>query len=786
MMIKSYISTALRNLWKNQFFTSVNIIGLSVALFIAFNVLVFVLYQFSFDKQHIKRDRIFLAQSYLTEFQKTRFRTAYLVAQALKDDYPEIEEAMRYAQLRSIKIEYKDEYVRASNFYAADDNIFKVFSIPLIDDVDAANLLTDINSLLISERIAKNLFGEKNPIGKTVKVRIKGKERVLTVRAVFKNVPENSTFKPNYLCHIDLSLDGLGKYSSEKTAADIKNNWGRRDWYTFVLLADKGSEQVLSEKLSGFISSYAGVNIKTELQLHPFSSFYSDYYISYDILYMLIVLGLLVVFVAAANYIILSSALSIGRSKEIGLRKVMGAMPADIRKQFLGESVLLSLLALPFSILLFKLLLPTIMPILEVPITYVDGHFYYYIPYFVFLSLIIGLLSGFYVSYHLANIQVVKVLKTRFIKLSSKSLFRKILIIFQLLIVIILLVSILTIKLQYHYGQTKDLGFNKDNIVLVDFNYGFDKSDVYLQKIKQNPNILMAASAMEGPPTNSSMSYMISTFDGSNEKVRLEGMDVGFGFLEVFDFEMIEGRFFSKDFPSDSGATIINETAVRQLKIENPIGKFIEDSKIIGVVKDFNFHSLHYPIPPLNIEISEAKYISQIAVKVQEGKLPETIGFLKKEWDNLGTDLPFRCRSFDETLSDLYYYESLYSNIIAAITLIIALIALSGLFGLTLFMTKRKQKELGIRKVFGAPIHSIRKSLIKEFVIQVFVAYIIAIPISWFLMNEYLQQYAYQTALKWWLFVVPGVITLIVVLFTVLYFINKAARTNVVEVLKEE
>jgi len=786
MMIKSYISTALRNLWKNQFFTSINIIGLSVALFIAFNVSVYVLYQFSFDKQHINRDRIFLVQSYLTEFQKTRFRTAYLVAQTLKEDYPEVEEVTRYAKIRSIKIDLNNEYIQASNFYAVDDNLFKIFSIPLIDNINAAGLLTDINSLLISERIAKKLFGTKNPIGETLRIQIKGKERVLIIRAVFKDVPENSTFKPNYLCNIDLSIDGLGKYSSEKTVEDIKNNWSRRDWYTFVLLTAKGDEQVLSEKLPEFISSHAGANIKTELQLHAFSSFYKDYYISYDKLYMLIVLGLLVIFVAAANYIILSSALSIGRSKEIGLRKVMGAMPADIRKQFLGESVLISLLALPISVLLFKVLSKTIMPILEIPNSYVDGHFYYYIPYFVFISLIIGLLSGFYVSYHLANIQVVSILKTKFVKLSSKSLFRRLLIIFQLLIVIVLLVSILTIKLQYHYGLTKDLGFNKDNIVLVDFNYGFDKSDVYLQKIKQNPNILMAASAMEGPPTNSSMSYMISTFDNSNEKIRLEGMKVGFGFLEVFNFKLKEGRLFSKNFPSDSSATIINETAVKQLKIKDPIGKFIGNSKIIGVVKDFNFHSLHYPIPPLNIEISKEKYISKIALKVQEGKLHETLGFLKKEWDNLGTDLPFRCRSFEETLSNLYYYESLYSNIIAAITLIIALIALSGLFGLTLFMTKRKQKELGIRKVFGAPINSIRKSLIKEFIIQVFIAYIIAIPISWILMNEYLQQYAYQTALKWWLFVVPGVITLFVVLFTVLYFINKAARTNVVEVLKEE
>ena len=785
MIIKNYISIALRNLWKNRFFTAVNVIGLSVAFFIAFNVLVYLLYQFSFDKQHVNRDRVFLVQSYLEEFETLKFGTAYPVAQALTDDFPEIEQVTRYNYIWSAKIEFNNEYVRASNFFAADDNIFEVFTLPLVNNQNPKGLLSDINSLIISEKIAKTLFGNKNPVGESVKVQVKGNKTVFTITGVLKNTPTNSTFRPNYLANIDISLDGLNKYSSEESKTDMKESWYRRNWYTFILISAKSNHNNIKEKLPGLIERHGGENIKTELRLHSYASMHNDYYISYETLYVLLVLGFLVIFVASANYIILSSALSIKRSKEIGLRKVLGASPYDIRLQFLGESVILALLALPISILLFKLLLPTIMPILEMPIKFVDSNFYSYIPFFIGLSIIIGLISGIYVSYNLANINVISVLKTRFVKLSSRSIFRKSLIIFQLAIVIILLITIFTIQLQYNYGQKKDLGFNREDIMLINFDYSFDKTDVYLQKIETNPNILATACAMEGPPTNSSMSVMIPRFDNSDKKIKLEGMDVGYGFMEVFNFELIEGRYFSKDYATDVDATILNETAVKMLGIEDPIGKEIMGLKIIGVVKDFHFHSLHYPIPALNIGITD-RYISQIAVKIKHDKIPETTDFLEKEWKNLNTEMPFQIESFEDTLSDLYYDEKLYSNIISAVTLIIVLIALSGLFGLTLFMTRTKQRETGIRKVFGAPISSIKKTLVKEFSLQVLWAYLVALPISWLLMKEYLQQYAYQAPLALWVFVFPGLITLAIVLLTVLYHINKAAKSNVIDVLKEE
>ncbi|NOR88390.1 MAG: FtsX-like permease family protein [Bacteroidales bacterium] len=784
-MIRSYLSIALSNLWKNKFFTSINIIGLSVALFIAFNVLVYLLYQFSFDKQHSKRDRTFLVQSYLEEFQVSRFRTAYPVAQALKNEFPEIEKACRYSKVRYVKLQFNNEYVNAANFYAIDDGVFDVFNIPLIDNASTKNIKLDINSLLISEKIAQKFFGDKNPIGESIQVQINDREFVFTIKDVFKNVPVNSTFRPDYLCNIDVSIYGLNKYYPNERESDMKTSWTRRNWYTYILLSENHDVQDLEKKLNGFVKEHGGENIKTELLLQPFASLHNDHHIYFEILIILLVLGLLVVFVAAANYIILSSALSIQRSKEIAIRKVMGAKPADIRKQFLGESIILALLALPFSILFFKLFLPIVMPILEIPIDYVGNHFYNYLPYFALLSIFIGFLSGAYVSYHLANISIVDVLKIKFIKMSSNSFFRKSLIIFQLFIVIILMVSVLTIRLQYNYSQKMEMGFIKDDIVLINFPNSFKKVEVYLEKIKNNPNIIASACAMKGPPTNSHMSVMISRFDEPDKKIRLEGMDIGYGFMEVFNFELIEGRYFSKEFATDDKATILNETAMEMLGIDDPIDKEIMGYKIIGVVKDFHFHSLHHPILALNIKITD-KYISQIAVKIKHGKIVESTEFLKQEWEALESDIPFGIQTFDETLSELYYNEKLYANIISFITLIITLIALSGLFGLTLFMTRTKQKEIGIRKVFGAPIASIRKSMIKEFTIQVLIAYVLAIPFSWFLMNEYLQQYAYQTPLKWWLFVIPGILTSAVVLATVLYFISKAARTNVVDVLMEE
>lgn len=785
-MILNYILSAFKHLWKNRFFTGVNLIGLSVALFIAYNALVYLLFQFSFNQHHEKIDRIYLVESYLTDFQMSRSRVAYKVAQALSDEFPGIATTTKYSLLQRTKVEHNKEIFSANEFYAVDVNIFDVFSIPLVTKLDTKEILADKSAILISEEMAKKYFGDNNPVGESLKVNIKNGQLVFIVKAVFKDCPLNSTFRPSYMVNQENAFYFLEPYGDEKDKQDIMDNWARRDWFTYILLSPNANIDQLNSKLEGFLSRVVGKDLKIELQIHSYKELYIDYYIDYEVLYVLLILALLVIFVASANYIILNSALSINRNKEIGIRKVMGAKPIDIKKQFLGESIILSLLALPISILLFRIFLPDITSLLKIPLDFVNLHFYNYFPYFFLLSIIIGLLSGAYVSYKLSNILVVDVLKAKYIKLSSKSIFRKSLIIFQLWIIISLLIVLFAIRLQLNFSQEKDLGFDKEDIIILNLPRGAGNAQAFLDIILANPNVIKAALAMDGPPTNSSMSFMVPRIDHPEEEVLLEVMGVDNGFLEIFDFKLIEGRYFSKKFTSDQNSILLNESAVERLGLIDPIGKEVIGKKVIGVIKDFHYHSMHRVIPALVIKLSSKKYLSEIAIKHEPNSKSDIIDYANKEWEQTGKNGNLSIRSFGETLSLLYDQEKLYINVIAIITLIICLIALSGLFGLSLFMIRIKQREVGLKKLYGASIQSIQSSLFKEFSFHVLWAFFLALIPSYFLVNKYLEQYAYKTPLNVWIFILPGMITYLVVSIAVVFYVNKAAKTNIIETLKDE
>jgi len=785
-MIRNYLKTAFTQFWRNRIYTLIILLGWSVALFVAYNALVYAVFQFSFDKQHDKRDRTFIVQTYLSDFQTSRFRTPFLLSDALKNDIPEIEEVCRYSRLYSAKVIKDEESIRIRNIYAVDESIFNVFHLPLQNKQSHKGLLQKKNSIILSEKMAHKFFGNKEVIGKNIKITLKGKEFVFDITGILQNTPYNSSFRPEFLTNIEVSADEVYKYSHEETVDDIKNNWGRRDHYTYVLLPQNFHLEDVQAKVTNLETKYLPEKANIEWNLRSFASLHQDYYLDFTTLYILIIIGVLVLLVAGANYIVLGSAVSINRSKEIGLRKLVGATPKDIKRQFLGESILISILAVPISIILFHLFLPVTLPILGLPQEFVELHLIEYLPLFILLSIIWGGLSGIYVSIKLSGIQVIKVLKIKYLQLSSKSLFRNVLIVFQLFVIMCMLAFILSIKTQINYGQTKDQGFNKENIILINSGYGFPHYQAYLDKIKSNPNILQAGAAMEGPPTHSNMSSMYERFDEPDKEVRVEGMSVDYGFMEVFGFKLLEGRYFSRELASDEMGTILNQTAVEKLGIKDPIGKKLGYQTIIGVVEDFHLHSTHVPIIPLNIDITNKDYISQIALRFKAGMDEEVMTFLEETWKEFQSDQSIEFLYFDESLRNLYEEEDKLTFVISSIVAIISIIALSGLVGLTLFMVKYKQKEVGLRKLFGAPITHIRKSIFKEFSYLLLIAWLISLAPSWLIIQSYLELYAYKTTLNIWIFILPLLITSLVVFLSILIYINKLVRTNVVEILKDE
>jgi putative ABC transport system permease protein len=337
------------------------------------------------------------------------------------------------------------------------------------------------------------------------------------------------------------------------------------------------------------------------------------------------------------------------------------------------------------------------------------------------------------------------------------------------------------------YVINKDQGFQKENLYIIKFNNDkFKGYDEYLSRIRSNPYIINAAAAMQGPPTNSSMSMMIPAYDNPDKEIRLEGMAVGYNFIETFGFEILEGRAFSKEFATDfENAWILNETAVKQLGLTDPIGKTVAGKKIIGVIKDFHFHSAHTEIPPLDIELTD-KYIQQIAVRIQADKVPETIDFLTHEWEKMAPDQNFRMFSFEKSLKAMYADEERMMKLLFWSSVISILIAVAGLIGTTLFILKSRTREIGIRKVFGSSASTIIFSIQKEFGLLVVLAFIIAIPLGIYFMDRWLQSFAYRAAYSWHIFVLTGLSAFIIVFSAVTIQALKASNSNPVDALKYE
>jgi putative ABC transport system permease protein len=351
----------------------------------------------------------------------------------------------------------------------------------------------------------------------------------------------------------------------------------------------------------------------------------------------------------------------------------------------------------------------------------------------------------------------------------------------------VLIFGVLVVRNQFLYVLNKDQGFQKENLYIIKFNNDkFKGYDEYLSRIKSNPYIINAAAAMQGPPTNSSMSMMIPAYDNPDKEIRLEGMAVGYNFIETFGFEILEGRAFSKEFATDfENAWILNETAVKQLGLTDPIGKTVAGKKIIGVIKDFHFHSAHTEIPPLDIELTD-KYIQQIAVRIQADKVPETIDFLTHEWEKMAPDQNFRMFSFEKSLKAMYADEERMMKLLFWSSVISILIAVAGLIGTTLFILKSRTREIGIRKVFGSSASTIIFSIQKEFGLLVVLAFIIAIPLGIYFMDRWLQGFAYRAAYSWHIFVLTGLSAFIIVFSAVTIQALKASNSNPVDALKYE
>ncbi|MDO9341103.1 MAG: ABC transporter permease [Bacteroidales bacterium] len=790
-MLKNYLKSAIRFIRHNKVFAGINLMGLSIALAASFIMLLFVINELSYDHYHKNRKRVYRVLNYYVDFKKIMSGTPYVLATALKEEFPQIEKAVRVRRVGGFRLKFKEEVITVNDALATDSDIFDIFTLPLISGSSDKNLLDDQNSIVLSRSLAEKIFPGQNPVGQEILGVVNNAEQVFMIRGVFEDLPENSTFRTQCLLNSKWTLEPINK-TFGITNADV--NWTQNFWITWVLLSKDCNVKTLENQFRAF-------EVKNISEKPPFQ--YSlqnlgDVYLgSADVanagitgnrsnVSLFSAIAFLIVLVAAINYIILSTAVSTGRRLEIGIRKTFGAINRSIKNQLLSESVLLALIVLPIALILMRIALPYAGKLFQTKLNIISSNIVIYINVYLALTIIIGVVSGFYTSSYLSGLKVMDIIKSSVHSGKRKQYFRSMLIVLQLVIFCSFVAGTLIIRAQYQFALKKDLGYYNKDIIIIDMGRDFKGYSAYINNIKANPNVIMAAGAMEGLPMQNSGTFIWSNFEDKSIKVQMESMAVDYNFLKTMGISVTEGREFSEEFGNDlTQSYILNETAVKQLGITDPIGKMIGKSSIVGIVKDFNLHSIRSDIPPLSIHMTD-KYIQQVAVHYKPGTLKNILPMLEAEWKKASPDRPFRFTTIEDLIKNIYSSERNLNTIVSIFALFTLLIAAFGLFGLTLFVARSRIKEIGIKKAFGSSEQAIVYSFLKSNLVIVLVAGLLSIPVTLYFINKWLSNFAFKTSISWWIFVISFAVAAVVVLLTVFVHSYKASRINPVDALRHE
>jgi putative ABC transport system permease protein len=790
-MIKNYLITALRFIKHNKVFAVINMMSLSIALAASFIILLFVINELSYDKFNRNRKEVYRVLNYYKDFKRTMAGTPYILAKALKTEFPQVENAVRARYLRGIRLKLNEETIAVPDAIATDSEIFKIFSLKLLSGGYTEKILDDPNSIVLSRELAEKLYHGENPIGKEIPATINNSEQVLVVTGVFENIPLNSTFRTSCLLNSKWTIEPINKSFN---VTNTETSWDKDFWTTWIRLTKGSSPAELEKQFRAFEKKNISEDPHNQFLLQNLSDVYlksedvanSGISGNLENVKLFSAIAILIALVAAINYIILSTAVSSDRGKEIGIRKTFGAFNKSIRRQVLSESVIIAILALPISLLLMWIAMPLAGKLFQTKLTIINSNIPLYISVYIAVTVTIGIISGIYTSAYLSRLKVMGILKSATHKGKKRQFFRSVLIIIQLVIFCTFVSATLIIRAQYRYALKKDTGYHTKDILIIGLGRDFKGYSAYINSIKSSPNVISAAGVMDGLPMEGSMSSMYPHFIDKEKKVEVEGLAVDYNFISTMGIKILEGREFSQDFGSDlTISCMINEAAVKSLGITDPVGKTIGGSTIIGVVKDFNLHSLHSDIPPLSIHMTD-KYIQQVVVHYKPGTIDNVLPFLESEWKKEVTDRPFIYETIEDTIKRIYSADKNLSTIVTVFALFTLVIAASGLFGLILFVARSRTREIGVRKVFGSSEKSIVLFFLwRNFILVVF-AGLISVPVTLHFMRKWLNNFAFKVDIGWWTFFIGFTIAAIVVMLTVFFHSYKASRINPVNALRYE
>ncbi len=809
-MLKNYIKIAYRNLLRSKAFSAINIVGLAFGLATCLIIGLFVLDELSYDRFHEKADRI-VRVTFRANMSGNKINEASVMpptAQTLQRDYPEVLEATRLRQGRSLNLGKGDAVFKENSIAFADSNFFQVFSFPLVKGNPKTALIKP-NTLVISEKMAQKYFGNEDPIGKTLTSQ--GYE-VLEITGVMAEWPVNSHFHYDFL----ISMAGLEE-------AKV-NSWMQSEFFTYLVLPEGYDVQKLQAKLPQVVEKYMGPEIKqafgmnyaafrekgNELGLilqpltdiHLYSDFDYDLSAAGDIRYVYIfgAIALFMLLIACINFMNLSTAGASKRAREVGIRKVMGSVKSTLVGQFLLDSIMLTAVALLLAVVLVWLALPFFNDLADKNLTLSFTALPWSLPGLLLLGLIVGILAGSYPAFFLSSFKPISVLKGgTHLNLSRgrRSIgLRGTLVVVQFCISIILIVGTTVVYQQLRFIQNAKLGYDKDQVLVLQGTHRLGGNEQLFRKQLMQDSRIMDATISgyvpAGPTFNNN--FMVYGDDKVNEFTKGIRYEVDEHYIPTLGMTMVAGRNFSPDFGTDSSAIILNETAAREMSwgkdaIGHTVTRPNNDGtkttyRAIGVVKDFHFKSLHERITPLMMTLGGNN--GAILAKVKARDLPALITAVEKQWKTLVADEPLEYAFLEENFNATYRAEQKTARILGLFAGLTIFVACLGLFGLATFTAEQRTKEIGVRKVLGASVTSVVALLSKDFLKLVAISIVIASPIAWYAMNFWLQDFAYKIDISWWVFALAGLLSVGIALLTVSFQSVKAALMNPVKSLRSE
>ena len=789
-MIRNYFKTAWRNLYKNKTFSLINILGLSLGMACSLLIILWVRDERGIDAFH-KNDKelysIFERQYHDGRIDAGHY-TPGLLAEELKTVFPEVKYSTGMAWGELNTFEANNKIIKETGDYGSPD-FFSVFSYTLLEG-NAETALKSPLDIAISRKMAEDFFrSPEAAIGQSIRYQNK---KDLKITAVFENIPDNSSVKFDYMLNWEIFLE------NNTWAKD----WGNNGPATYLVLKEGTDAVAFENKIRDFLERHSESQdknfvIKFALQKYSDRYLHSSFKngeiaggrIQYVILFSIV--AVFIMLIACINFMNLTTARSIKRAKEIGIRKVVGAFRNALVRQFIGEALLIVTLAFLLALIIVALVLPAFNSVTQKHIVLPLDQLSFWLS-IVSLLMLTGFISGSYPAFYLSSFNPVKAFKGSLKFSSSAQWFRKGLVVFQFVLSIMLIIGTIVISRQVNYIQSVHLGYDRENLIYIPLEGDLtSKYSVFKEQALKMPGVKLVSRVSQSPTSIRNGTGGVE-WEGKDpdSKLQFTQVAIGFDFMRTMDIQMKEGREFSRDFASDSVGYIVNETALKLFNYKEPIGSPLtfwqKKGTIVGVVKDFHFVSLHDEINPLILRLGEDIGWGWALVRTESGKTKEALSALEKICKELNPQFPFTYRFSDEEYQKMYKSEQIISKLSNAFAFLAIFISCLGLLGLAMFTVEQRTKEIGIRKVLGASMTSLFNLLSKELFILVAVSMFIASPIAWYVMNDWLNEYAYRIDIAWWIFLLAGLLAVFIALITISFQAIKALTTNPVNSLRSE